>query len=116
MPLTRDAFEQQRAAAKAVERRAGRILAAVAVGLGIAQLVFIKWAERHLTHGQVTASAGAAFLVYIALVGVLLVRMVRRTAAARVRCPQCGVALAGMSERVAVATGHCDQCGGQIIA
>jgi hypothetical protein len=113
--LSRAEFDRARQAAKAVERREGLVLAAVAVLLGVAQLVYIRWAERSLTHDGVVATAGPAFLLYMGLVVVLLVRMARRIGAARVRCPQCGAALSGMSERVAAATGSCDRCGGRVL-
>ena len=114
--LTRDVFERQRAAARQVERREGRLLAVVGVGLGLAQVAVIRWADAHLERSPRLALEGGIFLAYLALVGVLLWRMQRRLRAARPRCPNCGVVLAGMSERVAAATGRCDACGGQIIA
>jgi len=113
---TREEFERRRAAAKGVERREGRILAAVSVGLGLGQLVFIRWADAHFEHGPRVALEGGVFLAYVALVVWLLWRMQRRVRAARPRCPQCGARLEGMSERVAAATGRCDSCGGQVLA
>ena len=112
---TRAAFERQRAAIKLVERRDGLLLALVSVGGGVAQLLFIRWADAHLAHPSEIAIAGPAFLAYLAVVGALLWRFQRRRQAARPKCPQCGVALEGLSERVAAATGRCDACGGQVI-
>jgi hypothetical protein len=112
---TRAAFERQRQAVKEISGREGRLLAIVSVGLGVAQLVFVRWADAHLAKERGTPIAGVAFLVYIALVGWVLWRMQRRTAAVRPRCPQCGRRLEGLSERVAAATGRCDACGGQVI-
>jgi len=113
--LTRGAFDQQRAAAKLVSRQHGRVLALSSVGLGVVQLLFLRWAEEHLARGPRLAIAGSAFLGYVALIGVLLWRMERRLGCVRPRCPQCGAAFKGMSERVAATTGKCDSCGGWIL-
>jgi predicted RNA-binding Zn-ribbon protein involved in translation (DUF1610 family) len=112
---TREAFERRRAAVRQVERHDGRWLAFLSVGLGVVQLLFLRWADLHLERGPRLAIAGGAFLAYAALIGVLVWRMDRRTRSARPTCPQCGVMLKGMSERVAAATGKCDSCGGQVI-
>ena len=112
---TRESFERRRAAAKQVERRESWILAAAAVGLGLAQLVLIRWADAHLARRPRLALEGGVFLAYIALVAGLFWRMFVRVRAARPVCPACGVALEAMSERVAAATGRCDSCGGQVI-
>jgi predicted RNA-binding Zn-ribbon protein involved in translation (DUF1610 family) len=113
--LTREAFERQRAAVKVVARQDGRVLAFLSVGLGVAQLILLRWAEAHVARGPRIAIAGSAFLVYIMLIGFLWRRMKRRLRSVRPVCPQCGVALQGMSERVASATGKCDSCGGWIL-
>jgi hypothetical protein len=112
---SREAFERQRSAARKVAIREGRMLAAISVTLGIAQLFFIQWADHRLDRSSQMASEGGMFLCYIALIGWLVWRMDRRMRAVRPTCPGCGVPLKGMSERVAVATGHCDACGGQVI-
>ncbi len=112
---TREEFDQQLAAAKLVSRQHGRVLALTSVGLGLAQLVFLRWAEGHLARGPRLAIAGIAFLAYAALIGALLWRLERRLGRVRPTCPQCGVALKGMSERVAAATGKCGSCGGWIL-
>jgi hypothetical protein len=91
------------------------VLAAVAVGLGVGQLVFIRWAEGRFERDAVTAIAGVAFVIYLGLVAWLIWRMDRRVRAVRPACPQCGRGLHGMSERMASATGRCDACGGQIL-
>jgi predicted RNA-binding Zn-ribbon protein involved in translation (DUF1610 family) len=91
------------------------VLAAVSVGLGTAQVIFIRWIETRLAHGRAVVFEGVAFAGYLALVGWLLWRMQRRLRAARIRCPHCGVLLRDMSESVAAATGKCDSCGGQIL-
>ena len=91
------------------------MLAVVSVGLGVAQLVFIRWIETQLEHKPAVAIIGAVFLAYVALVCWLSWRMQRRLRAARLTCPQCGVHLQGLSERVAAATGRCDSCGGQVL-
>jgi predicted RNA-binding Zn-ribbon protein involved in translation (DUF1610 family) len=112
---SRAAFDRQRELVKDVSRREGRLLGPVSVGLGIAQLVFLRLAERRLDHDTVTAIAGVVFLIYVALVGWLIWRMDRRVRAVRPVCPHCGTRLHGLSERVASATGRCDSCGGQVI-
>lgn len=113
---TRADFDRQRQLVKDVSRREGRILAPVAVGLGVAQLVFLRVAEGRLEKNTVTTIAGIAFLIYFALVLWLIWRMDRRVRAARPTCPKCGRRLQGLSERVVSATGRCDECGGQVIA
>ena len=113
--LTREDFDRRRAALKRVARREGRVLAAFSVGLGLAQLLFLRWAEPQMAHDAVVAMAGSLFLAYILGVGALLWRMQRRIRAARLACPHCRAALNDMSERVASATGRCDLCGGQLI-
>ena len=114
-PLAREDFDRQRAAAKLAARQHGRVLALFSAGLGVVQLVFLRWAEGHLARGPRLVIAGSAFLAYVVLVGVLLWRMERRLRSVRPVCPQCGIALKGMSERVASATGKCDSCGGWIL-
>jgi hypothetical protein len=113
--VTREAFEGQRAAWKRVESREGLLLAVVSVGLGLAQLVPIRWSERHRDRGAEVRLEGGVFLACVALVGWLVWRMQRRLSAARPACPQCKAPLQGMSERVAAATGRCDSCGGQVL-
>jgi hypothetical protein len=112
---TRDAFNHQLDAAKAVERREGRLLALVSVSLGIAQLIFLRWGEAHLARNLAIGSSGGVCVAYLVLIGALVWRMDRRVNAKRPTCPQCGAVLKGMSERVAVATGNCDHCGGRIL-
>jgi len=113
---TRKEFAGQRAATKAVERREGLLLAVVSVALGVAQLVFLRWADAHLDRSTKLAIELPAFFAYLAAVGWLLWRFVRRVKAARPKCPRCAAPLSELSERVAVATGRCDSCGGQILA
>ena len=112
---TRESFERRRTAMKQLETREGLLLAVVSVGIGLGQLVFIRWADRHLERGLQIRIEGGVFLTYLALVGWMIWRMQRRLRSARPSCPQCKVPLQGMSERVAVATGRCDSCGGQVI-
>jgi hypothetical protein len=113
--MKRDELAQAIAAAKAVAQRESRVLAAVALSLGVAQLGYIRWADARPGGGS-TAVIGALFLGYAALVGGLLIRMVRRTGAAMPACPACGATLKEMSQRVALATGRCDRCGGEVIS
>jgi hypothetical protein len=113
--LTRADFDRHRAALRLVARRESRVLAVFSVGLGLAQLLFLRWAEPQMAHDAVVAMAGSLFLAYILGVGALLWRMQRRIRAARLACPHCRAALSDMSERVASATGRCDLCGGQLI-
>lgn len=113
--LTRAEFDRRRAALKLVARRESRVLAIFSVGLGLAQLGFLRWAEPQMAHDAVTAVAGSLFLAYIAGVLALLWRMQRRVRAVRLSCPHCRTLLNDMSERVASATGRCDTCGGKIL-
>jgi hypothetical protein len=114
-PFTREEFLRQRAGVRRVEGREGLILATVSVLLGIIQLVFLRWADAHLSHKQEIAIAGPGFLLYLVLVGILLWRYERKRHDAFPKCPQCGIALTEMSARIAVATGRCDSCGGQVL-
>ena len=114
-PYTREEFARQRAAIRRVEGREGLFLAAVSVLLGIAQIIFLRWADQHLKHKLEVSIAGPAFLVYLVLVGILLWRYERKRHDAFPKCPQCGIALTDMSARIAVATGRCDSCGGQVL-
>lgn len=112
---SRDEFERRRTAAKQLAGRDGRLLAVVSVGLGVVQLLLIRWFEGQLERRSAVAIEGALFLAYIALVGWLVWRMQRELRAARPTCPDCGVVLQGLSDRVAAATGKCDSCGGQVV-
>jgi len=85
------------------------------VGLGFAQLFFLRWADAHLERRPKLAIAVPVFLAYLALVGWLLWRLQRDRRAARPKCPSCGAALEELSQRVVSATGRCDACGAQII-
>jgi hypothetical protein len=113
--MTREAFDAQCAAVKQIERSDGRIVAAVAVGLGLGQLALIRWADTNLAHDTRVELTGAVFLAYIAIVGWLVWRFERRRRAARPRCPQCGAMLKDASERAAAETGTCHACGGFVI-
>ena len=115
-PFSREAFDRLRSAARSVERREGLLLATVSVTLGVAQLVFLRWADVHLDRSTKLAIELPVFFAYLAVVGGLLWRFIYRIKAARPKCPQCGIHLTELSERVAVATGRCDSCGGQILA
>jgi hypothetical protein len=113
--LTRGEFDRRRAAVKLAARREGRVLAVFSVGLGLAQLLFLRWADRAMAHEAAIATGGSLFLAYIVGVGALLWRMQRRIRNARLTCPRCRGVLSDLSERVASATGRCDMCGGQIL-
>jgi hypothetical protein len=114
-PYTREEFLRQRAGIRRVESREGLLLATVSVALGIAQLVFLRWADANLRHKLEISIAGPAFLLYLVIVGILLWRYERKRHDAFPKCPQCGIALTEMSARIAVATGRCDACGGQVL-
>jgi hypothetical protein len=114
-PYTRDEFSARRAGVKAVMRREGRVLVLVSVGLGMAQLLFIAWADSNLERRTAVPLEGLIFLIYIGLVGWRGWRLQQRLRAARPVCPHCGTSLSEMSERIAVATGKCDGCGGQVV-
>ena len=116
VPYTREAFERQRATLKQAERRVSLPLVVFSVGGGVAQLIFLRWADAHLERTPKLQISGSAFLIYMAVVGYLLVRMVRSRNRSRPVCPQCGAALDDDSLRIAVATCRCDACGGQVIA
>ena len=113
---TRADFAARRAAMKKAERRESLWLVIFSVGGGVAQLIFLRWADVHLARGPKDLIAVTAFLVYMALVATLLVRFVLVRNRARPVCPQCGAPLGDDSLRIAAATGRCDTCGGQVIA
>ncbi len=113
--LTRAEFDRRRVALKRVARREGRVLTIFSVGLGLAQLLFLRWAEREMVREAAVAMAGSLFLAYIMGVGALLWRMQRRIRGARLTCPHCRAPLSDLSERMASATGRCDACGGAIL-
>ena len=58
---------------KAAERR----LAAWSVPGGVAQLLLLKWMEGRYPEGTVKTVAGVVFLVYMAIVILLLMRVVK---------------------------------------
>lgn len=115
MSYTRAQFDALRRGGKALVERDARRLGFVAVAGGIAQLLFIRWADRNLARAIGLPIEGGVFLLYMTAVVVLLVRILRHQRAATVKCPACGAALVGVSLSVAAATGRCDQCGGQVI-
>jgi hypothetical protein len=112
---TRAAFEDQRQARQRLLALDSRVLAIASVGLGVAQLLVIRWADHHLPRPAALPLEGGLFLAYMALVGWLLWRMQLHQRAARLTCPACGVRLTDISERIAAATGRCDGCGAQLI-
>ncbi len=112
--ITRAEFEQRREDARSVAKHEGRVLAAVAVPLGVAQLAFLRWSEGQVARGPQLIIAVSAFTAYLALVTILSYRMDRRLRAAQPRCPQCGVILKGVAERVTALTGRCEACHGTV--
>ena len=112
---TRETFERRRQEFKRAERKAGVWLALFSVGLGLAQIGFIRWADRNLDRSLEVSIAGPVFLAYLAVVGLLLWNLEWRRRRALPRCPVCATSLKEMSQRIAVATGRCDACGGQVI-
>jgi len=114
--MTRDEFDRQRAIAAGAEKWQSRLLAAIVVPLGFAQLFFIKWLDTHAASTKRLKIEGALFLAYMALVIFLIWRMVSAVKKMRPTCPKCRAALKGMSERMAVATGKCDHCGAELFS
>jgi ABC-type dipeptide/oligopeptide/nickel transport system permease subunit len=114
-PLTREEFERLRAAAARIALRDGRALAAFSVAFGVLQLIFLRWADVHLERGTKLWIALPVFVIYMAIVGLLLWRMQQSKRSLCPVCPQCGIRLMGLSERLAAATGRCDSCGGLVV-
>lgn len=112
--MTRAEFDRQRAEAAGAEKWQSRVLAAIVVPLGFAQLFFIKWLDTHAATTKRLKIEGSLFLAYMALVIFLIWRMTSAVKAARPKCPKCKAALRGMSERMAVTTGKCDRCGAEL--
>jgi hypothetical protein len=113
--FTRESFDAARKAAKQRESRLVNQLALVAVPLGFAQLLLIRWTDKNLDHRTGLQVEGGVFLLYMALVVVMLWRVVAGSRAVQIACPQCKRPLSGMSLRVAGATGRCEHCGGHVI-
>ena len=67
-PLTREAFERSRSAAAVVARRDRLMLAALRVGAGVLQLIFLRWADVHLERASRLAIALPVFVIYILVV------------------------------------------------
>lgn len=112
---TREAFNARLDGARRMADRHARVLAAVAITGGLGQLALLRWLESGFDARVRKAIAFGIFLIYIAIVTVLIVRRERASRAASPTCPQCGALLKEMSARVAVATGNCDACGGRVI-
>ena len=113
--LSREEFERKRSALRSLESAGTWRLALVSVGLGLAQLVLIRWAGANLARAPRLWLEGGVFLAYMALVLGLIGRMLARFRDERIRCPSCRARLEAMSERIAAATGRCDTCGGQVV-
>lgn len=113
---TREAFQQHLLSARTAARRQLNRLAVISVGLGVAQLAFLRWAERSLADSVRVPLAVAFFLAYAAIISFLVLRLMRTERAVRPACPHCATQLRGLSERAALATGRCDGCGGQLFA
>lgn len=112
---TRQEFARRVEEHRKVESRESRLLALVAVPFGIAQLVMIRWADEHLPRGPRLALEGGVFLAYMALVGFMIVRFVRRSNAAALRCPACGKRWDDAASRAVLVTGRCGSCGADVI-
>lgn len=61
-PYSRAAFDAIVAKSRAADPSAGGVLAGLAVGLGVVQLLFWRWAELRLAERTATAIGGAAFI------------------------------------------------------
>ena len=81
-PYARQEFDALREARRRIERRESGLLALVSVLLGLGQLALIGWLDSHVERGRAVAIEGTLFLLYMALVGWLLWRMLRRVGAA----------------------------------
>ena len=113
--MTRAEFDKQRAGLKAFDDKSGVVLACVSVGLGLAQLGFLRWVDAHVAPGPRLAIEGGVFLGYMAVVICLLLWRQRGFKRLSPRCPGCSRPLREFSLRVAAATGHCDACGAQVV-
>ena len=113
---SRAEFTQQTARTAAVQSSQERRLAVFAVLGGLLQLPLIGWLKRTFGGFAGTHIALAVFLVYAAVVVMMMVRMNRAVDRTAPVCPACGVKLTKLSERMAIATGKCDRCGAQVIS
>ena len=114
--FSRDAFDSLRRKAQERERTEGLWLGAVSVGLGLGQLLFMRWAERTLAHRTALALEGGVFIAYLALVVWLLWRRQAHQQELAIRCPGCGAQLDPLALRIAAATGRCDRCGARVLS
>jgi hypothetical protein len=114
-PSSRAAFSACVAQSQAAEHAAGRRLAALSVGLGVGQLLFIKWAEHQLPRGRGLAIESFLFLAYVAVVGVAFARYQRSKRTTRLACPLCGRVFDDVGVRIVIAAGRCDGCGGEVL-
>jgi hypothetical protein len=78
---TREAFDLQRAVAKKIEAHDQLLLARFTVPFGLGQLLLFAWLDRKLGNAA-TPIEGIAFIAYMAITIVLIVRWVRRSRAA----------------------------------
>ena len=113
---TRESFANHLSSVKATTRRQMNQLALIVVPLGVVALAVVSWAERNLAGSPRTILAVAVFLVYLALIGILVLRVKRMESAARVCCPHCSAPLYGVTARVALAIGRCEACTGELFA
>jgi hypothetical protein len=114
-PYSRVEFDRIRSAAKARARKDMLRLSSFSVTLGVAQLLFIRWADQHLERATAVPLEVTIFLLYMAVVSWLAWRLDRNKRHTAPRCGQCHNPITRLSERVAVATGRCDSCGSQVI-
>ena len=108
-------FQRRVDAIRATTRRQSWMLAGSSILLAIPLLIGIEVLESHLSRNAHLIVALLLFLLYLAVMGVILLATRVRVARMRVICPSCGTMLDVLAEHVALETGECNACGGRII-
>lgn len=108
---TRESFAAQRAKSKTIGKALGRLTAAVAVTLGVGQLVFIRLISGRIEKNKEITFELLLLVTYLIVVGFLVWQMDRQVTAARPTCPACRVSFKGAADAAAMTTGRCSACG-----
>lgn len=111
---TRESFAAQRAKSKVIEKSLGRLTAAVAVTLGVGQLLFIRLIGGRIDKNKELTFELLLVVAYLIVVGFLVWQMDRQVTAARPVCPKCRVSFKGAADAAAMTTGKCSACGAQV--
>lgn len=112
---TRALFQQQCDKSVAIDRALRRLMAVMAVVLGLGQLAIIRLAAGRLAPTKQTAFELAMFVAYVSVIAFLAWQRGHQVRAARPRCPACRVVIADAAAANVLATGTCAVCRAQVI-